>query len=250
MNVLLSNDDGIQSPGLQAMYRALKKAGHEVLAVAPMQQQSGKSHSITVFEPLRAKSYMEDNFKGIGIYGTPSDCVKVGLGQLSVKKPDLVISGINDGRNVGPDIFYSGTIGAAAEGAHAGIPSIAVSHAGEASPEEMEKSAAHLVKLLEKIDLSKLPEGRVISINYPAGKLEDARGLRVCPQSSAVMDNAYMERPNPRGESYWWMNCDIQDDPSEINDRNLLKDGYITVTPLKFDFTDYESLDNLQKLLA
>lgn len=250
MNVLLSNDDGIQSPGIQAMYKALRDAGHEVLAVAPMQQQSGKSHSITVFEPLRGKSYKEDNFKGIGIYGTPSDCIKIGLGKLSVTSPDLVISGINDGQNVGPDIFYSGTIGAAAEGAHAGIPSIAVSHAGQASPEEMERSAAHLVSLLEQIDWNKVPKGRVISVNYPSCGLEDAKGVRICPQSSAVMDNAFIERPDPRGESYWWMDCNVEDDPSQVNDRNLLREGYITVTPLKFDFTDYESLEELGKSLG
>lgn len=249
MYVLLSNDDGIQSAGLHALYNALIKAGHHVDVVAPMEQQSGKSHSITVFEPLRAKEYQNDKIKGTGLYGSPSDCVKLGLGAICAKKPDLVISGINDGRNVGPDIFYSGTVGAAAEGAHAGIPSIAVSHAGLTDAEEMSKTAEHLVKLLEKIDWEKLPKGRVLNINYPEGSVTEAKGVKVCPQSSAVMDNAFIEHTNPRGDKYWWMNCGIDDDKSKANDRNLLQESYITVTPLKFDYTDYGILENLEKML-
>lgn len=247
MNILISNDDGIQSSGLQSLYKELKKAGHDVSVVAPLEQQSGKSHSITVFEPLRAQKYEENDFKGTGIFGTPSDCVKVGLGRICEKRPDLIISGINDGQNVGPDIFYSGTVGAAAEGAHSGIPSIAVSHAGHVTKEEMEKTATHLVKLLSEIDLKNFPKGRVININYPACSVDAAKGVRVCRQSPAVFDNGYSERLDPRGDKYWWMDGGIEGEEAGENDRALLRDGWITVTPLKFDYTDHDSLDMLKK---
>ena len=128
MDVLLTNDDGIRARGLRALYAALLEAGHTVHVVAPMTQQSGVGHSLTVFEPVRALDFEEPDFKGLGIYGTPTDCVKLALGQLLPKKPDMVISGINAGPNVGPDILYSGTVGAATEAAHEDLPSIAVSH--------------------------------------------------------------------------------------------------------------------------
>ena len=113
MDVLLTNDDGIRAPGLRAMYAALLEAGHSVHVVAPMRQQSGVGHSLTVFDPLRAMEFEEPGFRGTGIYGTPTDCVKLALGRLLPRKPDMVISGINAGPNVGPDILYSGTVGAA-----------------------------------------------------------------------------------------------------------------------------------------
>ncbi len=247
MKVLISNDDGVQSHGLRALYKALKSAGHEVAAVAPMGQQSGKSGSITVFEPVRTKNFESGDFKAVGVYGTPSDCVKIGLGKLCGFRPDLVISGINEGQNVGPDIHYSGTVGAAAEGAYAGTPSVAVSRAGQADEEEMEKAAAHLVSLLEKIDFKSLPRGRVININYPDCPLENARGIRVCPQSPAVFNNDFAESQDPRGWKYWWMDAAIEGDQPGVNDRALLGQSWITITPLKFDYTDYDSLEALEK---
>lgn len=250
MKVLISNDDGIQSPGLRALYKALVKAGHEVTAVAPLEQQSGKSHSITVFHPLRAQEYEDDGIKGTGVFGTPADCVKIGLGKLCGTKPDLVVTGINDGQNVGPDILYSGTVGAAAQGAHSGVPSIALSHAGRADDEEMEKAAEHFAGLLEKLDPRSLPRGRVININYPEGRLEDAKGMRVCRQSPAVFDNGYNERLDPRGGRYWWMDGGIEGDEPGENDRALLRDSWITVTPLRFDSTDYDSLKSLEGLFG
>ena len=117
MRVLLTNDDGIRAEGLRAMYRALREAGHTVHVVAPMHEQSGVGHSLTFFDPLRAHKIEEPDFEGLGLYGTPTDCVKLALGNLLKKRPDMVISGINAGSNVGPDILYSGTVGAATEAA-------------------------------------------------------------------------------------------------------------------------------------
>ena len=127
MDVLLTNDDGIHARGLMALYTALRERGHTVHVVAPMEQQSGVGHSLTVFEPLRCLHFKQPGFEGLGLYGTPTDCVKLALASLLEKRPDLVMSGINAGPNVGPDILYSGTVGAATEACHEDLPSMAIS---------------------------------------------------------------------------------------------------------------------------
>ena len=246
MYVLLTNDDGITARGLRALYAALEEAGHTVLAVAPLRQQSGTGHSLTVFEPLRSRRIEEPGFSGIGIHGTPTDCVKLGLGSLARQRPDLVMAGINLGANVGPDIFYSGTVGAAAEGAHDNVPSMAISHADHSGCEDLGAHARHAVKLAERIDWKRLPARRVLNLNYPSGAFENMRGLRVCQQSDAVWRNIYEQREDPRGDSYWWLTGDV---PPECvlqgTDKALLAEGYATITPLRFEYTDDAALEAL-----
>ncbi len=250
MRVLLTNDDGIRAEGLRAMYRALREAGHTVHVVAPMHEQSGVGHSLTFFDPLRAHKIEEPDFEGLGLYGTPTDCVKLALGNLLKKRPDMVISGINAGSNVGPDILYSGTVGAATEAAHEDLPSMALSCDAGGGPRDMDAIARHAVELAARIDWKKVAHRRVINVNYPRGPLSEAKGLRICPQTSAVWKNAYAERKDPRGEPYWWLEGEIP--PHTINagsDKDLLNRGYITVTPLRFEFTDHESLRSLEDML-
>ena len=151
MDVLLTNDDGIRAVGLRALYDALLTRGHTVHVVAPMRQQSGVGHSLTVFEPLRAYPFNQDDFHGLGIYGTPTDCVKLALSMLLEKKPDIVMSGINAGPNVGPDILYSGTVGAATEACHQGLASMAFSNDDE-SQTDIQSKARHAVALAESIE--------------------------------------------------------------------------------------------------
>ena len=242
MHVLLSNDDGIMAPGLRALYAALVEAGHTVTAVAPLRQQSGVGHSLTVFEPLRTRVIEEPGFSGIGVHGTPTDCVKLGLGALSARRPDLVMAGINLGPNVGPDIFYSGTVGAAAEGAHDSVPSMAISHADHSGRQDLTAHARHAVALAERIDWKKLPPRRVLNLNYPAGDLPEEE-VRVCPQSDAVWRISYARREDPRGDPYWWLTGDV---PAESirpgTDKELLMAGHVTLTPLRFEYTDAAAL--------
>lgn len=247
MHVLLTNDDGIRAPGLRALYAALLEAGHTPHVVAPMRQQSGVGHSLTVFEPVRATKIVEPGFQGLGVYGTPTDCVKLALARLLPQRPDMVISGINAGPNVGPDILYSGTVGAATEAAHEELPSLAVSHDDHRGATNLLPQARHAVALAERLDWTRLARRRVINLNYPAGPLEEAKGLKVCPQTSAVWKNVYLERHDPRGEPYWWLEGEIP--PHSINagsDKDLLNQGYITLTPLCFEFTDRQGLDALE----
>ncbi|WP_165065462.1 5'/3'-nucleotidase SurE [Desulfovibrio sp. ZJ200] len=243
MDVLLTNDDGIRALGLRALYAALLEAGHTVHVVAPMRQQSGVGHSLTVFEPVRGTEIVEPGFTGLGIYGTPTDCVKLALACLLPQRPDMVISGINAGPNVGPDILYSGTVGAATEAAHEELPSLAVSHDDHKGTTDLLPQARHAVALAERIDWSRLARRRVLNLNYPAGPLEQAKGLRFCPQTSAVWKNVYCERHDPRGAAYWWLEGEIPAhtiDPG--SDKDLLNRGYITLTPLCFEFTDHKGL--------
>ena len=143
MDILLTNDDGIRAVGLRALYAALVKAGHRVHVAAPMTEQSAVGHSVTLFSPLRVREVEEPGFSGLGISGTPADCVKLALSHLLPKKPDMIVSGINAGANVGVDVLYSGTVSAATEGALAGIPAMAVS-VDDYHPEELSAQAMHL----------------------------------------------------------------------------------------------------------
>ena len=249
MNVLLTNDDGIDAPGIAAIYRALVNAGHKVWVVAPMSQQSGVSRALTVFSPLRAESFEKDGLSGTGIHGTPADCVKVGLGSIADAPVDLVMAGINAGPNSGPDIYYSGTVAAAAEGAQAGIPSMAISHDRHEPGADLDRMARHAVQLAEKIDFASLGPGIVVNVNYPRNFPEKGGDIRVCPRSRAAWRNLYNRRDDPRGRPYWWLVGDVP--PAGIGadtDRALLASGHVTVTPLLFDFNAPDALEKLREL--
>ncbi|MDR2051402.1 MAG: 5'/3'-nucleotidase SurE [Deltaproteobacteria bacterium] len=250
MFVVLTNDDGIYSKGLRYIYKALLGAGHQVQVIAPLGEQSGMGHALTVFNPLRVKPVEEEGFSGLAVNGTPADCVKLGLSRLAARKPDLLLSGINAGGNVGPDILYSGTVSAAAEGAAMGCPSLAVSHNSRILA-DTESYARFTVGLIPKIPWAELPLRRALNLNFPSCPLGSCRGLRVCPQTSAVWRDWYDERKDPRGQSCWWMNGVI---PRELvepgTDKDLLEQGWATLTPLKFEFTDYAGLDLLSSRLG
>jgi 5'-nucleotidase len=242
MRILLTNDDGIGAPGLAAMRDALREAGHTVHVVAPVTEQSAVGHSLTIFIPLRVKEFREKDFFGHGVYGTPTDCVKLGLSRLLPEKPDLVVSGINAGPNVGPDILYSGTVAAATEAAHSGFPALALSM-NDFRLKDAREQAGHAARLVSRLDLQRLPPRRVVNINYPNLPLAQTKGMRICPQTSAVWTDWYGERKDPRGNPYWWLEGVIPPESvEEGSDKALLEQGYITVTPLRFDFTDHEHL--------
>ncbi|MGJ3523796.1 5'/3'-nucleotidase SurE [Nitratidesulfovibrio sp. D1] len=245
MIIALTNDDGIQAPGLRAMYKALLDAGHEVHVVAPVTEQSAVGHAVTISLPLRVKEFRENGFRGRGVYGTPTDCVKLGLSCLLDKKPDIVVSGINAGANVGPDILYSGTVSAATEAAHMGFPALAVSY-DSFRPADLSGQAAHAAGLLAALDWKALPARCVVNLNYPALSMDQVKGVRACPQTRAVWKDWYDHRVDPRGGSYWWLNGTIP--PETVapgTDRALLTEGWVTLTPLRFDFTDHAAMDVL-----
>ena len=248
MHIVLTNDDGIQAVGLRALYHGLIAAGHKVTVIAPVTEQSAVGHAITFTIPLRVKKFAEQNFKGLGVYGTPVDCMKLGLTSLVDEKPDLVLSGINAGANIGPDILYSGTVAAATEAAHMGYRSLALSF-DSFQPQDLSSHAAFAARLIERIPWQMLPPRCVLNLNFPNLPVADSKGLKVCGQTSAVWNDWYEEATDPRGNPYWWLNGQVPKDAVEPDsDYALLDEGYITLSPLRFDFTDAAGMNALQDM--
>lgn len=246
MIIALTNDDGIRAHGIRALYTALIEAGHDVRVIAPMTEQSAVGHAITVRDPLRIKEYTENGFHGHGISGTPADCVKLGLSVVLDAKPDIVVSGINAGANVGPDIMYSGTVAAAREAAAMGYPAMAVSHDSFLQT-NLTDYARMAVAIMHAVPWLKIPEKRIINVNFPNVPHAECRGLALCPQTNAVWRDWYHQHTDPRGEPYWWLDGTIPpENVTPETDKALLSQGFATLTPLRFDFTDTDCLAALK----
>lgn len=249
MDILLTNDDGIHAPGIKSLYRELKSSGHSVLVVAPLTEQSAVGHSLTIFSPVRVREISENEYRGVAISGTPVDCVKWAMNSHLDKKPDLVVSGINSGANVGIDVLYSGTVSAATEGALAGIPSLAVS-IDDFKPGDLESQAGWTARFIAQFDWSRLPYQNVLNMNFPACKMDKIKGVRVCSQTNVVYKDHYNCRMDPRGRPYYWLGGEIPMDRVDPGaDRALLSMGYITLTPLRFELTNFEIIHELQELV-
>jgi 5'-nucleotidase len=250
MRILLTNDDGIQAVGLRALYEACKRAGHQVDVVAPVTEQSAVGHAVTLSMPLRVKEFKEDGFQGRGVYGTPVDCVKLGLAALLDQRPDLVLSGINAGANVGVDILYSGTVSAATEGALMSFPAMAVSYDGF-NPQDLGTQADYTMQLIARIPWKDVPEQTVLNLNFPDLPVAETRGLKLCRHTRAMYNDWFDCRNDPRGRPYYWLDGAIPTEKlSPDSDRALLTEGYVTLTPLRFDFTDRKTLENLETSLG
>jgi 5'-nucleotidase len=245
MLILLTNDDGIYAPGLVAMYRELTKLG-EVHVVAPETVQSATGHGITIDTPLlTSRVTVQDTFTGVSVAGRPADCVKLASAKLLPRPPDLVVSGINSGANVGINVVYSGTVAAAIEAAFLGLPAIAVSlYLRRDVPADYARTATLARGTVEQILAAGLKAGRVVSVNLPPLRPgEQPTGTKVVRQCVRPWADTYEERKDPRGRSYFWNSSvftlgDTEDD----TDVAALRDGYITVTPLHFDLTHYPML--------
>ena len=249
MHILLTNDDGIRALGLRSLYAEMVRAGHRVSVVAPMTEQSAVGHSVTFLSPLRVQEVVEPEFRGLGVFGTPVDCVKLALTTLLETPPDLILSGINNGANVGVDILYSGTVSAATEGALAGFPALAAS-IDNFQPQDLADQAVFVREFITRGLFEHAPKKCVLNLNFPRIPLADSPGLRVCAQTGAVYRDGYDVRNDPRGRPYYWLQGEIP--PEEVTpgtDRDLLTRGYITLTPLTFDFTHQAFLQNLTGML-
>ena len=250
MRILLTNDDGIQAVGIRDLYKELVAAGHEVHVVAPISEQSAVGHAITIATPLRVKEFTENGFRGLGVSGTPADCVKLALTTLIAERPDVVVSGINAGANVGVDILYSGTVSAATEGALMGLPAVAVS-ADDYAPTDMRGQGRFTAAFVAGRPWEAAPPRCVLNLNFPAGPVENALELRLCPPTPAVYNDWYVTRQDPRGRNYYWLTGVIPPEAlAPETDRALLTKGHVTLTPLRFDFTDTETMERLAKRLG
>jgi 5'-nucleotidase len=249
MMILLTNDDGIHAPGIIAMWRELTKLG-EVHVVAPETVQSASGHGITIDAPiLTSRVTIDGAFSGIAVDGRPADCVKVAVGNLLPRQPDLVVSGMNSGVNVGINVIYSGTVAAAIEAAFLGLPSIAVSLMLKSDVTTDYAQGARLAReTIEQILQIGIKPGQVISVNLPPLRTgENPTGTKVVRQCTRPWVDTYERRTNPRGRDYYWNNSIFMLGESDSDtDVAGIRDGYITVTPLQFDLTHHIMLREWQ----
>lgn len=244
--ILLTNDDGINAPGLYALYESIRTMG-DVTVVAPDTEMSAVGHAITLTDPLRVeKINKRGEFFGYAVSGTPADCVKIAVWALLDEKPDLIISGINLGNNTGISIIYSGTVSAATEGTILEIPSFAISLVAYRNPDFT--YAAKFAKKMANIVLEKgLPIGTLLNVNVPNVKEEEIKGVLVTRQGKAVYREHFDKRTDPWGRSYYWMAGEkVELEEEEFVDDTALKNNQVSITPIQFDLTDYANLDLLK----
>jgi 5'-nucleotidase len=247
VQILLTNDDGIYAPGLAAMERALKRLG-QVTVVAPAIEQSGVGHSITYLAPLMASEAFDGERKrGWAVEGSPADCVKLAIGQFCPAKPDLIVSGINGGFNIGVNILYSGTVAGATEGALFGIPSVAVSLEWDERP-KFDRAAALATTLIEQIVAQQDARQELLyNINIPTVALERAAEVRVVPMATARWPADFEERRDPKGRRYYWATGTPPVTPTgQTTDLEAIAQGYVTLTPLRIDRTEQQRLETLR----
>jgi 5'-nucleotidase len=236
--ILVTNDDGIHAEGLKVLERCLLPLG-EVTVVAPDSERSATSQSITIHAPLRIHAFDDRHYS---VSGTPADSVIVALHKLLAEKPDLVVSGINPGANLGENVIYSGTVAAALEATLHGVPSIAVSFASRTHL-EFESSAAFAAQLAAKVLEDGLPPGVMLNVNVPRGEV---CGVRITRQSRKITQNIIFEKKDPRGRPYYWQDETVAFDNVEPDsDYAAILAREISITPLQVDRTDYASLDQL-----
>lgn len=246
MRILVTNDDGISAPGITALWQALRPLG-EIFVAAPAAERSGASHSITVHDPIRvdAQDFGCADVRGWRVGGTPADCVKLALEALLDAPPDLVISGVNDGPNLGGDVLYSGTVSAAAEGAKHGVLSLAVSLDG-ATKERFDAASACTARLLPLCLARRLPPGTLLNVNFPASFQGEASVVWT-RLGRREYENAFERRTDPRGRDYYWMHGrPVEDGNGEGTDVAAVRRGCVAVTPIQFDLTDYTLLEKLR----
>ena len=243
--ILLTNDDGYDAPGLRALAKALASTAHVVVA-APASQQSGASMAITYREPIFVRPIeLTADVSGYAIQARPATSVRVGVESLLERKPDLVISGINSGPNLGIVSFYSGTVGAARQAALLGIPAIAASRQ-RGDSDDYTVAATFIRELVEQLRTQReLRPGLLLNVNVPAGT---PRGVRVVRQSTAPDRENYERRTNPRGQVYYWSRWMPPSDSDENTDVGAFARGFITIVPFKIDQTDMDALESLGRL--
>jgi 5'-nucleotidase len=253
VRILISNDDGVFAPGLGTLARALAAtAEHEVYVVAPDRQRSATGHSVTLHKPLRVEAVdLPGGIKAAwSTTGTPSDCVKLAVKQLLPEPPDLIISGINSGPNLGSDVLYSGTVAAAMEGAFSGFPSIAVS-AQKNAQVAFNLAAEFIVDFLRVLPKAPLPKRGLFNVNVPACEASQLKGVRVTELGKRQYKDIFERRHDPNGRDYYWLSgCAIEEGESELSDVWALANGYITISPVSFNMTDQNTLAKLHEMMT
>jgi len=245
MLILVSNDDGVHSSGIRSLASSLKKiAGARVVVVAPDRERSATAHSLTIHRPLRVEKLAHDFY---AVDGTPTDSVMLAVNELLKKKPDLIVSGINRGSNLGEDVHYSGTVSAAVEGAIMGIPSLAFSVMG-LNHFHFDVAAAFARKLAKQVLKEKLEPGVLLNVNVPNIPKSKIKGVKVVQLGRHNYGGIIIEKNDPRGRPYYWIggNPAVFEDIKD-SDCEACQNGYIAVTPIHVDMTYRKYIEKLKK---
>ena len=244
MRILLTNDDGVMADGIRILAKALQK-NHEVIIVAPDEERSAQSHAITLFQPLVIKKVTLDGIIGpvYSVAGTPADCVRAGLEVVAKEPIDFVCSGINIGLNAGMDVLYSGTVSAAIEASIYNLPSMAVSAEYVGEKVNFDLAAKHAVEILEQSIPHIVGTNMVINVNAPY-TTEDVKGVQVCTLGDPINDY-YLVGEDGEGERYMQTNGRREIEFTKDTDRYFLQEGYVTVTPLHYDLTNFTTIEEV-----
>ena len=241
MKILVSNDDGVNAEGIRALADALRKIG-DVVVVAPDRNHSGASHSLTLENPLRVEYLSHDV---LAVKGTPTDCVHLAVNELLQPQPDLVVSGINHGANLGDDVIYSGTVAAATEGRYLGLPAIAISLDGHI---HFATAASYAAKLVTALQTMPLPADQILNVNVPDLPLDQIRGIQVTrlgcrhPAEGVIVDQ------DPRGKRMYWIGPpSAGQDAGAGTDFAAVEAGFVSITPLQIDMTAYRQMAQLKE---
>jgi 5'-nucleotidase len=252
MKILLSNDDGVHAPGLKILYEELKKLG-TVKVVAPLDEKSTTGHSLTLHKPLRLIPMQKDFY---GVNGSPADCVYLGIKQVMKSMPDIVVSGINRGANLGQDIYYSGTVSAAREGCIMGIPSFAVSLSIDYKKRKPENklnyacAAKMLVKIIKQYHQAGFPKYTLLNVNVPDVPMKQIKGIIPARQGFRHYSSEVVQRTDHRGKDYYWVGGQYKGFAQEADtDCAAVEKKYVSITPLKLDATDMAFLEEMKRNL-
>ena len=247
MKILVTNDDGIYSSGIFALWDVAREFG-DVNVIAPINEKSAVGHGITISKPIYVREIKQnDGFKGLAVSGTPADCVKIGIKSLLPFIPDLILSGINIGSNLGNNIIYSGTVAAAIEGATLNIPSIAIS-VDSFRPKNFSTSKIVVRKIINFIENSNIPFGTILNVNIPYCEPSDLKGYKITVQGNQYFKDNFDKRTNPKGHDYYWMTGEIIDNDRELRyDGFAVSNGYASITPLHYMMTNTSFLDELER---
>jgi len=237
--ILITNDDGITSPGIRALVEAVKDLG-QVIVVAPDSPQSGMGHAITIGDPLRLnKVAVFDGIDSWQCSGTPADCVKLAKDKILHRKPDLCLSGINHGANHSINVIYSGTMSAAMEAAIEGVPSIGISLLDYKFDADFTVAKKVVHELTVRMLASPMPEHILLNVNVPVTSLANFKGMKICRQAYAKWAEEFDHRVDPRGKDYYWMTGKFTNmDTQPGSDAEALREGYASIVPIRIDFTD------------
>ncbi len=247
MHILISNDDGFQAPGIRCLAQSLSTIA-EITVVAPERDRSGASNSLTLDSPLRPRR-MDDGF--VSVDGTPTDCVHLAITGLLETEPDMVVSGINSGANLGDDVIYSGTVAAAVEGRFLGLPAIAISLVSHQAPYHFETAARVAVELVERLRRDPLPSDTILNVNVPNLEWDQLAGFEATRLGHRHKAEPVVRAEDPRGRAIYWVGpAGAEQDAGPGTDFHAVRNAKVSITPLHVDLTQYAALEKVASWIA